>query len=82
MGWNDHVDFHETECLECGAVDTWEHWDETALARYGGENAHLGEFLGHSDQKHNRCPHCGSTRGAAVEEDDDDWLAWQMQKDD
>ena len=27
MGWNDHVEFIETECLDCGVTDTWEYWD-------------------------------------------------------
>jgi hypothetical protein len=28
MGWNDHVEFLETECLDCGATAEWEYWDE------------------------------------------------------
>jgi Zn finger protein HypA/HybF involved in hydrogenase expression len=71
MGWNDHVEFWETECQDCGEVDTWEYWNEVAMARYGGANKHLGNFLGHDDNKANRCPHCGSTKGVIVEDDDD-----------
>ena len=66
MGWNDHVDFIETECLECGEVDTWEHWNEVAMARYGGENAALGEMLGHDFRNSGKCPHCGSAKGEPV----------------
>lgn len=69
MGWNVHVEFRETECLDCGEVETWEYWGETALARYGGENKDLGKFLGHDEKKHNRCPSCGSTNGKFVEEE-------------
>jgi hypothetical protein len=36
MGWNDHVEFADFECLDCGQVATWEFWDETALRRYTG----------------------------------------------
>jgi hypothetical protein len=71
MGWNDHVEFVETECLDCGKVDTWEFWSDVALERYGGENKHIGEYLGHSDKKANRCPHCGSTNGQPSSEDDE-----------
>jgi Zn finger protein HypA/HybF involved in hydrogenase expression len=28
MGWNDHVTFAETECLDCGEISAWEYWDE------------------------------------------------------
>jgi hypothetical protein len=68
MGWNDHVDFIEMECLDCGAEDTWEIWNDTARARYGGANKALGDFLGHDMEKNDsRCPHCGSTNGERVE---------------
>lgn len=60
MGWHKHVDFVEMQCLECSEVDTWEFWDDVAMARYGGD---LGEKLGHNVGKANRCPNCGSTRG-------------------
>ena len=23
MGWNDHVEFYKTECLECGEINNW-----------------------------------------------------------
>jgi hypothetical protein len=71
MGWNDHVTFEETECLDCGEIDIWEYWDSTAKVRYGGANKELGHKLGHDDSKSDRCPHCGSTRGKFVEEDDE-----------
>jgi len=74
MGWNDHVDMVETECQECGVVDTWEYWDEVALGRYGGENSSLGEYLGHDATRSGRCPHCGSSRGEMVDENEDE--AW------
>jgi hypothetical protein len=73
MGWNDHVDFYETECLSCGEVDTWEYWDGVAKVRYSGE---LGEMLGHDVRNSGRCPHCGATEGAIVEEDDDEINWW------
>jgi len=66
MGWNDHVDFIETECLQCGVVAVWEHWNEIAKARYGGE---LGRKLGHDVANSGKCPHCGSIEGEVVEED-------------
>lgn len=65
MGWNDHVDFIEMECQDCGEVETWEIWNDTAKARYSGE---LGTFLNHDVNKSGRCPHCGSTNGTPVEE--------------
>jgi ribosomal protein S27E len=73
MGWNDHVDFVETECQDCGAVATWEFWNEVARARYGGANKRLGEMLGHDmDTTDGKCPSCGSTNGEPVG-DDEDW---------
>jgi len=68
VGWNDHVEFMETECQDCGEVDIWEYWDEVAKVRYGGENRHLGEMLGHDDNNSGRCPHCGSTKGTIVDD--------------
>jgi hypothetical protein len=65
MGWNDHVEFAQMQCLTCGEVDTWEFWDIVAKARYGGE---LGRKLGHDIKDSGRCPHCGSTRGRETED--------------
>lgn len=65
MGWNDHVEFVEMQCEECGEVSTWEVWDATARSRYSGE---LGRRLGLDVSNDNRCPHCGSHVGV-VEED-------------
>lgn len=70
MGWNDHVDFIEMECAQCGQVDTWEFWSDVAKARYGGQNKPLGDFLGRDENKSGRCPHCGSTDGKSVEDYD------------
>lgn len=70
MGWNDHVEFIDMQCLECGEVGIWECWNEVAKARYGGE---LGRKLGHDASKSDRCPDCGSTRGKAVVETDDEY---------
>jgi hypothetical protein len=66
MGWNDHVDFVEMECLDCGQIDVWECWDEVAKVRYGGE---LGKMLNHDIANSDRCPHCGSTRARLAEEE-------------
>jgi ribosomal protein S27AE len=66
MGWNDHVDFVQTECMDCGEIDVWEHWNEVALARYGGS---LGIELGHDVRRNNRCPHCGSENGEPTDDD-------------
>jgi hypothetical protein len=64
LGWNDHVEFVEMQCLDCGEIDTWEIWNAVARQRYGGANRHLGSVLGHDMEKaDSRCPHCGSTRG-------------------
>jgi hypothetical protein len=73
MGWNDHVEFHETECLSCGEVDTWEYWDDTAKVRYSGS---LREMLGHDASNSGRCPHCGSTKGEIIDDEDDDDKVW------
>jgi hypothetical protein len=67
MGWNDHVDMVEMQCLACGVVDVWEQWDDVAKQRYGGP---LGQKLGHDVARSGRCPACGSTRGVSVEDDD------------
>jgi hypothetical protein len=64
MGWNDHVEFREMWCLNCDAVDTWEFWNEIALARYSGG---FDKLLGHDASNHARCPRCGSTKGEPVE---------------
>ena len=68
MGWNDHVEFVETQCLDCGVVSVWEFWDDTAKARYVGR---IGEMLGHDVNKSGRCPDCGSTKGRPEEDEDD-----------
>jgi Zn finger protein HypA/HybF involved in hydrogenase expression len=67
MGWNDHMEGYETECLECGAVDDWEYWDEVGVARYSGS---IGQMLNVDPAKSGKCPHCGSTKGKIVEDDD------------
>jgi hypothetical protein len=65
MGWNDHMSIAETQCLTCGVVDDWEYWDATGVARYSGK---MGEMLGVDPSKSGKCPHCGSTKGEALEE--------------
>lgn len=71
MGWNDHVEFRETECLDCGQINDWEYWDEVGKRRYVGR---IGQIVGQDATKSDKCPHCGSTNGKIVEEyDDDDW---------
>ena len=65
MGWNDHVDMVETECLNCGHVAVWEIWNDTAKVRYGGD---LGRKLSHDIRKSGCCPECGSTRGKEVDD--------------
>jgi hypothetical protein len=67
MGWNDHMQVYETECLACGEVEDWEYWDEVGVDRYGGL---IGRKLGVDSSKSGRCPHCGSTKGEIVEDDD------------
>jgi hypothetical protein len=67
MGWNDHVDFKETECLDCGVRDTWEFWDDVAKQRYVGR---IGQMINRDVSKSDRCPHCGSTRGRPIDESD------------
>ena len=68
MGWNDHVEFAKMKCLNCKKIDIWECWDELAKVRYGGQ---LGRKLGHDIKYSDRCPHCGSTRGKQIDEDED-----------
>jgi hypothetical protein len=63
MGWNDHVEFVETECLGCGAVDTWEYWDDVGKARYVG---HIGQLVNVDASTGGKCPSCGSMRGRPV----------------
>lgn len=70
MGWNDHVEFLQTRCLQCEEVDDWEYWDEVGQARYVGR---IGEIVGQDATKSGRCPHCGSTKGEIIDEDEDDW---------
>jgi hypothetical protein len=67
VGWNDHVEMVEMQCLDCGAVATWECWNEVAKARYGGA---LGQKLGHDIRKSDCCPDCGSSKGRPVPEDE------------
>jgi Zn finger protein HypA/HybF involved in hydrogenase expression len=67
MGWNDHMQVCETECLDCGEVDVWEYWDDVGVDRYSGS---IGQKLNVDPSKSGRCPHCGSTRGKIVEGDD------------
>ena len=68
MGWNDHVEFIEMRCLNCGNEETWEIWDDTAKQRYGGD---LGLMLGRDIANDRRCPNCGSRHGEPIEEEDD-----------
>ena len=67
MGWDNHVEFRETLCNDCGIEEVWEFWTEVAVARYGGE---LGRKLGHDVENNNRCPHCGSTNGSPIDDDE------------
>ena len=69
MGWNDHVEFLKTECLDCGEVDDWEYWSEIGRARYGGG---LDKKLGVDVGKHAKCPHCGSTNGRVCPDEPDE----------
>jgi ribosomal protein S27AE len=67
MGWNDHVEFLETECLECGETDTWEYWDAVGKTRYVGA---IGQMVGQDPANNDRrCPNCGSTKGRIVQEE-------------
>jgi Zn finger protein HypA/HybF involved in hydrogenase expression len=67
MGWNDHVESLETECLTCGAVDDWDYWDAVGQQRYVGA---IGELVGQDASKSGKCPHCGSASGRIVEDDE------------
>jgi Zn finger protein HypA/HybF involved in hydrogenase expression len=67
MGWNDHVSFIETECLQCGLVSEWEYWDEVGKQRYVGA---IGEMVGQDASKPPSCPDCGSTEGQIAEGDE------------
>lgn len=69
MGWNDHVEYLETYCEDCGVEDSWPYWSEIGKARYTGA---LGEFLHVDPTKSGKCPHCGSTNGNII--DHDAWL--------
>jgi hypothetical protein len=44
MGWNDHVEYFETECLDCGEISNWEYWDEVGKQRYVGGIAERNRF--------------------------------------
>lgn len=74
MGWNDHVEFTEMTCDECGETDTWELWNDVALFRYS-KTGPLA-FLGHDDSNANKCPHCGSDKGTPVDTDEEDRQAY------
>ena len=63
MDWNDHVEFVETECLDCGVIDTWQHWDAVGKVRYIGQ---IGQLLNVDASRSGQCPHCGSVRGRQV----------------
>lgn len=67
MGWNDHVESLETECLDCGEIDDWEYWDEVGRARYSGT---IGKKLGVDANRHGKCPNCGSTNGKIIENEE------------
>ena len=67
MGWNDHVEFVEMECLRCGREDTWEFWDSVGIARYSGD---IGQMLNVHTDRHNKCPHCGGSEGREVGDDE------------
>jgi hypothetical protein len=73
MGWNDHVSFIETQCLKCDVVSEWEYWDEIGQRRYVGA---IGAMVGRDATKSGKCPHCGSTEGEVVEDDDEDGAEW------
>jgi Zn finger protein HypA/HybF involved in hydrogenase expression len=67
MGWNDHVSFADTECLECGIISCWEYWDDVGKERYVGA---VGQLVNQDATRSDKCPHCGSTKGRIVPEDD------------
>jgi Zn finger protein HypA/HybF involved in hydrogenase expression len=68
MGWNDHVEYLEMECQDCGVTDAWTYWDDVGKARYVGR---IGEIVGQDASKPPHCPRCGSTNGK-IEDDDED----------
>lgn len=68
MGWNDHVEYLETECQQCGAVEEWTYWDEVGKIRYVGA---IGKMVGQDASQPPHCPHCGATKGVRVEDEDD-----------
>ena len=69
MGWNDHVEFYQTECLECGEIDIWEYCDSTGRQRYVGR---IGEFLNVDAGRSGKCQSCGSTNGCVLNEEEAD----------
>jgi hypothetical protein len=68
MGWNDHVSHIETQCLKCGIASEWEYWDEVGRQRYVGR---IGEMVGQDATRSGRCPHCGSTEGEVIDDEDE-----------
>ena len=69
MGWNDHVAYVETECQECGEVDTWEYWDDVGKERYVGS---IGALVNQDATKSGKCPNCGSSKGRIIEDDENE----------
>jgi Zn finger protein HypA/HybF involved in hydrogenase expression len=67
MGWNDHVEYYETECLDCGEIQAWPYWDEEGKARYVGA---VGALVNQDATKSGKCPSCGSSNGQMVDEDE------------
>ena len=67
MGWNDHVEYRETQCLKCGVVDDWEYWDVVGRQRYVGA---IGEMVGQDATKSGKCPHCGASEGDILADDE------------
>lgn len=65
MGWNDHVEYLQTYCKDCGETDSWQYWDRVGRLRYADE---MGQFLGVDVTKHGKCPNCGSTNGVICED--------------
>jgi len=69
-GWKDDVEYLLIECEECGLIEDWTYWDEVGKARYIGD---VGKLVGQDASKPPHCPHCGSTKGHIVEDDDETW---------
>ena len=69
MGWNDHVEFIEVRCKQCGTISDWEFWDEIGRERYVGK---IGQMLGVDATRSGKCPQCGSSEGEQIEEEDDE----------